>query len=351
MPKAIQIRQNTIGLNTRVQETGGPRGAGQVSREVAAELEKERDDYVAQTEENAYLKGQTVLSEDLERIERNNQADPDALTESLEEYGTSFLDEVSDPNTRARYELQISKASQTAIARATAKRKTIIDEESRLNNLQAFDGIKNTLPGIAQGLLNPDAAIALTAAEQMQEAILRTEGVLGATDVNGVPLFNASFRANQLGDLRDTALQTAASTWIDNQPDKAAALESFLAGELNIQLPNAEGDFDTVNVRDSMSQQTVALVQRSANTQIAEQEAQDKAQRNILTSQLELAIEVAADDPRRDPALMGPSAPALSKTQKLNNILQQIDAAPAYNDTPEGIVKGNTLRKLSLIHI
>lgn len=339
------ITQKTIGINARVQETGGPKGAAGVYRKVASETAQQRDNIVAKAADNAYLQGQVVLSKDLERIESEHPTDPESLTQALQEYGDSFLDEVGDPNTRARYELQITKASQSAIARTTAKHRTIVNEQTRFNNLQAFEGIKATLPGISQGLLNPDPVVALAAGEQLQEALSRTQGIMGATDANGVPVFNASFRVNQLTDLKDTALQTAAASWIDSQPDKAAALETFEAGELTIQLPDGEGGFDTVNVRDSVSPQTSRLIQSSAKAQIAEQRAIATQQRNVLTSQLELAIETVQNDTAPDPSIMGPSAPAMSKAQKLGGILQQIDQAPAYNDTPEGIIKGNALRK------
>lgn len=345
MVSDVKIRPSTLTLNARVQETGGPLGQAKLSREIAGELRQERDNFHAQAVENAYLKGQTVLSKDLERIENEHKSDPDALSEALDEYGQSFLDEVNDPEMSARFELQLQKAGQSAIARATAKRKTIINEQARFDNLQAFESIKARLPGVARGLLSTDTATALAAREEMQEILMRGSGIVGTTDADGVPLFNASFRSNQLVDLKDTALQTAASTWIENQPDKVKALETFENGELSLELPDGQGGFETVNLRDSVSPQTARLIQASAKAQIAEQKAAIEQQRSLTSSNIELAIELAADDPLPDPNTVGPPEPVLTKAQKLGNILQQIDNNPLYTSTPEGIIKGNTLRK------
>lgn len=345
MAREAPITQRQIGINARVQETGGPQGGAQLSANVAADLRQRRDNYQAQAMENAYLKGTTSLTQNLERIENEHQNDPDALSEAIEDYSTSFLDEVTDPNMSARFELQLQKASQTAIARATAKRQTIINEQARFDNLQSLETIKSRLPSVARGLLSQDDAIALAASEEMQEILQRGTGMMGATDANGQPLFNASFRVNQLNELKDTALQSAVEDWLDTQPDKTAALDIFEKGELTIKLPNADGDFDTVNVRDSVSPQTARLIQQEAKTQISEQQALVKQQRNVVSSNIELAIETVRSDPPQDPNAVGPQLPTMTRAEKLNTLLQQIDSSPIYNDSPEGIIKGNSLRQ------
>ncbi|MGB0817417.1 MAG: hypothetical protein ACPGQQ_00830 [Candidatus Puniceispirillaceae bacterium] len=338
--KKVPITQKSVTINARVQETGGPMGGAQLAQSVAAELRDKRDDYQQQAIENAYLKGQTVLSRKMSEIEEQYQSDPDGLAEALEEYSTSFLDEVSDPNMSARFQLQIEKASQSAISRATAKRKTIINEQARFDNLTAFEAIKARLPSISAGLLDPDDAIALSAGQELQEVLARAQGIFGATDADGVPLFNAQFRVNQLTDARDVALGSAAQAWFDAQPDKVQALKDFEEGSLNIALPNADGGFDQINVRDSVSPQTARMFQTAAKAEIAQIKALNKQQQDLVASRLELAIETADLPPA--PEEIGPQP---TVTQRLNNVMQQIDNNPIFNSTPDGQIKGNQLRK------
>jgi len=345
MARQVPITQKQISLNARVQETGGPRGPAQLSQNIAGELRQRRDQYQEQAIENAYLKGTTVLARDLDRLEQQHKNDPDALGAALEEYGTSFMDEVNDPNMRARFEVQLEKGGQTALARATASRNALIGEQARFDNLQAFETIKARLPSISRGLLSADNAIAEAASQELQEVLMRSQGIMGATDPDGMPLFNAAVRVNQLVDMKDTALQSATEDWLENQPDKLAALQSFDDGELTINLPNGEGGFDTINVRDSVSPQTAKLIQSAAKAQIAEQNALIEQQRAVTSSNLELAIETVRDDPAPDPAAVGPQLPQLSRAEKLGMVLQQIENSPLYNDTPEGIIKGNQLRQ------
>jgi hypothetical protein len=344
MVKQAPITQKRMTINARVAETGGPLGPVRLQKNVAAELLQRRDDYQAQAIENAYIKGQTVLSKDLERIENENKTDPEALGAALEDYGTSFLEEVSDPTMRARYELQLQKAGQSALARVTAKRNQIVNEQARFDNLQGLESIKAKLPGLATGLLSSDNAVALAASEELQEVMARGTSMMAATDADGVPLFNSSFRVNQLTDIKDTALQSATSAWLESQQNKVEALKTFEEGGLLISLPDGEGGFDDINVRDSVSPQMERLIKSEAKTQIAEQEAAVAQQRAVMSSNLELAIATVQDDPVPDSNAVGPNPPSYSRAQKLGVLLQQIDNSPVYNSTPEGVIKGNQLK-------
>lgn len=343
MVSDVPIRRDTIRLNATVQETGGALGGARNLANLANTLTQKRDQYQAQATENAYLKGQVNLSKKLNDIQKEYESDPEGMRTAIEEYTSGFLSEVSDPAMKARFNLQIEKASNTALARATAKRNAIIDEEARFNNLTALEDVKARIAQVGPGLLSGDDAIAISAAEEMQEILSRGASALDATGADGMPLFNASFRVNQLSDAKDLALQSATESWLDSQPDKVAALEKFTSGELSIQLPDGEGGFDVINVRDSVSPQTASLIERSAQAQIARAEAAIKKQRALMVSNLELAIEMAQDDPLPDPNLVGPPEPIATKAQKLNMILQNIDQSPMFQDA-DGQIKANQLK-------
>jgi len=335
MVRQIPVERRTISVNPRVQETGGDFSGAKTTRDLANTLLNERDNYQQQAVQNAYLRGQVNLNDEMHRLEQQYSDNPDAMAVALKEHNTSFLGGITDPEMKGRFELQLNKAGQSILARSTQKRKRLINEQSKFDNLQALDAIKNQLPGISGGLLSSDDAVAMAAAEELQEVMLRGQGVLGTTDAEGLPLFGASFRVGQLGDLKDNVLQGAVSSWFEEQPDKVKALNIFESGELKLNLPDGEGGFDEVNVRDSVSPQAARFIQASANKQIAEAEAAAKQQRALTYSNMDLAITTAEADPET----------GMTKNQKLNNMLQQIDNNPMFSNTAEGIIKGNNLRK------
>lgn len=252
MVSEVPVTQNRIAINARVQETGGPTGGAQLSRNIAGELRSQRDQYQAKAAENAYLQGQTVLTRDLERIRNEHQADPETLSTALEEYGQSFLDEVSDPNMRARFQLQLEKNAQSAISQATARRQTIIDDEARFQAFQSIDLIETELANTAVNLYDPNPAVALAASEQIQEIMLRGQTVINQRSADGTPLIPAQQRASTLFAIRDSSYKAAASAWFDSQPNKLAAAQEWLDGNVSITLPDEDGNPLEVNLRDTM---------------------------------------------------------------------------------------------------
>lgn len=252
MVSEVPVTQNRIAINARVQETGGPTGGAQLSRNIAGELRNQRDQYQAKAAENAYLQGQTVLTRDLDRIRNEHQADPETLSTALEEYGQSFLDEVSDPNMRTRFQLQLEKNAQSAISQATARRQIIIDDEARFQAFQSIDLIETELANTAVNLYDPNPAVALAASEQIQEIMMRGQAVINQRSADGTPLIPAQQRASTLFAIRDSSYKAAASAWFDSQPNKLAAAQEWLDGNVSITLPDEDGNPLEVNLRDTM---------------------------------------------------------------------------------------------------
>lgn len=252
MVSEVPVTQNQIAINARVQETGGPTGGAQLSRNIAGELRNQRDQYQAKAAENAYLQGQTVLTRDLDRIRNEHQADPETLSTALEEYGQSFLNEVSDPNMRTRFQLQLEKNAQSAISQATARRQIIIDDEARFQAFQSIDLIETELANTAVNLYDPNPAVALAASEQIQEIMMRGQAVINQRSADGTPLIPAQQRASTLFAIRDSSFKAAASAWFDSQPNKLAAAQEWLDGNVSITLPDEDGNPLEVNLRDTM---------------------------------------------------------------------------------------------------
>ncbi|MCK5606290.1 hypothetical protein KAR91_30600 [Candidatus Pacearchaeota archaeon] len=262
-----------MSINANIQETGGPLGFARLSKQIAGELLVKRNAAQAQATQNAYLKGQTILSKEFNRIENENPSDPDNLSVALKEYGDAFLAEINDPNMEARFGLQIEKSSQSAISRATGKRTKIINDEHIFNNLQVFGEIQSTLPGITSGMASGDPALAMASAEELQETSLRIEDMLNATDSEGQHLFSPQFRVKQLSDFKDASVVGYATGWLDQEPDKAAALRAIQNGELTMPLPDGQGGIERVNVQEALTPRAMNVVKAEAKRQVAQQKS------------------------------------------------------------------------------
>lgn len=237
----IPITQKQIGINARVQETGGPTGNAQLSQNIANVAKNQRDQYQQQASENAYIRGQTMIAKEMQTLEQKYASDPAGLTEALDEYSNTFLEEVSDPNMRARFELQLQKSGGAAVAQATSRRQQIISDETRLSALQAVDGINRSLPSLVSAGTSKDPIVARTAMEAIQENMMRIDQIANQTDEYGQYIFTPEQRFKLVKDLKE---QVAFERAVANPDDYKA----FMDGSLIVQMPNAgESTMKTAN--------------------------------------------------------------------------------------------------------
>jgi hypothetical protein len=237
----IPITQKQIGINARVQETGGPTGNAELSQNIANVAKQQRDQFQQQAAENAYIRGQTMIAGELQTLEQKFASDPDGLSTALDDYSTTFLEEVSDPNMRARFELQLKKSGGAAIAQATSRRQKIISDETRLSALQAVDGINRSLPSLISAGTSKDPVVARTAMEAVQENMLRIDQIASQTDENGQYIFTPEQRFKMVKDLKE---QVAFERAVANPDDYKA----FMDGSLIVSMPNTgESTMKTAN--------------------------------------------------------------------------------------------------------
>lgn len=252
MVSEIPITRKQVVITSRIQETGGAEGPAQLSRMIAGETRRQRDNYQAQAMENAYLNGQVMLEREMTRISTENQNNPDAMTKALDEFGSSFLNEVNDPNMHARFKLQIERAASNEIAKATARRQAVIDDQSAFEALQSLDLLQNEFSNVAPELYSNDPAVALSAQERLQEITLRGTSIASMTNSQGQFIFTPQQRSSAIQGVRDGAGMAMVRAYFNTQEDKVQAAEDWLDGRVSVNLPNEEGGLDTINIRDMM---------------------------------------------------------------------------------------------------
>lgn len=331
------ITQQSVSINANVQETGGPQGEAQNLSNVANILEQKRDKVQEQAIDNAYIRGQKVITEELEKLSQQYPTDPDGLSNAIAEYSEGFLGDIDDDEMSARFDLQLTTAGTTAVNRARANRTRVINDQTVFEVLQGIETIKPDLRNISRGLLSADPDVRASSAVQFQEALSRIEFMASVTDQNGLPLFTANQRFSALSDMKDMALEGAVTEWISQQPDKTQALEAWQNGEIVLDLPDGEGGFESFNVRDTVSPRIGNLIETEAKRQIAEAKSAESRQRALNSSTYSLMIEQADNDFGPDPFA------GRGKIDKLTEIAQQVENDPLLNNSPEGLIKKNSI--------
>jgi hypothetical protein len=296
--REIPITQNQMAINTNVRITGGATGKAKVLDALSSELSQRSQSYQAKAQDTAYIKGQSLLINEMQKIETNNKFDPDAMANAFDEYGTAFLEEITDPNVRARYEAQIQTNAQDAVARSTALKQKQIDEENMFQSLQGLDLIQTEIANSATGLLDSDPMIAVSSGKKLQENMMRGQSIINQTGSDGLPLFSASQRSSTLLALRDASYKSATMTWYQAQENKLDAAEKWLNSEVVIQLPDDQGGFVDINLRETMPETSRAKIDneimgmmrdnislQAQRTQIEEKASKDLAERNFIEDQ------------------------------------------------------------------
>lgn len=252
MARDIQTYQRQLTIQGRIPRVDFGTQAVQTMEESSNMLLKQAGAMEERSTQNAYLRGQTTIAQQLNRMEMENKNDPDNLRTAIDNFSEKFLDEFADPELQARFELQLTEHGNAAVARATAGRNQIITEQGAYQTFVAMDGLQNETDQIALDYFTGDDATKATAGRRLQELMLRGQNILGQTGPDGTPFVSPAQRASFMFSLRDGTYTTMARAWMNSQPNPLTAASQWLDGNVQIQLPNEKGEMETVNMRDAM---------------------------------------------------------------------------------------------------
>lgn len=252
MPRDIKTYERQLTIQGRIPQTEFSTGGVKLMQRQSELLIKNAQDMQERSLQNAYLRGQTVISKELSRMETEFSSDPDNLSEGIANFSEKFLEEVYDPEIRARLELQLTEHGQAAVARATSKRNAIITEQGAYQTFMAMDGLQTEAEQVALDYFSGDVAMQESAAKRMQELMLRGNNILSQAGPDGTPYVSPAQRASFMFGLRDGTYETMARAWINSQPNKLQAASDWLDGNVSIELPDENGQMQKVNMRDTM---------------------------------------------------------------------------------------------------
>lgn len=333
----VEIRRynQQIGSLPQVEFTTAPARQVREAAELQGRRARESEERAI---ENTYLRSQKTLIQEFDRIEKQYQNDPDNMREAIDNFRSSFLDEVFDSELRGRLDLQIEKSASVSIAKATAGRQAIIDDQAAFEMLDSIDAIGAEIQGLSGDLFSGNQSVSLQSQAKLQEIIDRAKRILTQTSSDGTPLFTANQRFAALTGLKDQALEGGVMAWLDRQPNKSAALKQFESGALKIQLPDGKGGMETINVRDSLSPQIERTIRAEAKRQINEQEAKIKAQ---VQDDARLISNIYAVGQKVDPQKINETK-RLAAAVGLNDLAENLTfIEQTYDETQEFILNKN----------
>lgn len=252
MARDIKTYDRQLTISGRIPTTEFSTGAAKNVARQGELLIKNAKDMEDRALNNAYLRGQTTIAKELSRMEQENAADPDNLQTAIEGFSEKFLEEIYDPELRGRFELQLTEHGLASVARATSKRNAIITEQGAYQTFVAMDGLQTETEQVALDYFSGDPATQESAGRRLQELMLRGQTILGQTGPDGTPYVSPAQRASFMFGMRDATYETMARAWLNTQPNKLQAASDWLDGNVNVQLPDENGQMQTVNMRDSM---------------------------------------------------------------------------------------------------
>lgn len=332
MARDIQLPQRQVGLPSQLPQVKFSTAHIQLLDQVSSDLAKTARAMEDRAAENAYLKGQAVITSEVARMEEQYKNEPEQLKSALDSFSAKFLEEQYDPEVQQKLSLQFQEKGLHAIARATEGRNKIITEEGQFQTLSALNQIKQEAAQIGADVLSSNPAVKQAAAKSLQELTLRTQGIIKQKGPDGTYLLTPQQMISGLDDVVDGALENAAFSWFDNQKDKVSALKKFNDGTLKLTLPNGEGGFDEIDIKSRLSKQTARTFETEARRQISEAKAAAAEQRAKVSADLDIAID-SVDDPKQliqlqqvvnqNKGNLSPSAHA-QKIIRINNKLEKM---------------------------
>ena len=252
MPSSIPVTQRTLQLPQRIQEVQLSDAPAKLQARQAQIMGQQGQAIGERALNNAYLNAQTTMTKEVNRIELENQNDPENMKTALEGWSGKFLQNVYDPEIKGRLNLQLTEHSQAAIARGTARRNQQITEQGQYQTFLAMDSLGSEVDTAATDIFSTDPVVKLSAGRRLQEIMQRGSKILGQTGPDGTPYASPQQRATFLLGLRDSTFESVSRSWIASQPDKLAAAQDWIDGKVEIDMPNGDGTTSKINLRDSM---------------------------------------------------------------------------------------------------
>lgn len=223
--------------------------------------------------ENAYGQAQNTIAAEVSRIEREYPNDPMAIEEALGNFKETFFEEFNDAEVADRAMIQFDRTSLLAVERAKDGQQRIIDDQARFGALQSMDTIQREFLEVSKDIFSTNPQVSAAAQASLQETMDRLAGTLSQRDSKGMPLFTADQRFNALEQAKDAGIGGAAIAWINQQPDKDAALKTIQEGNLKLKLPDGNGGFQEISVKDSISPRALGMLESEAERQKKQIEA------------------------------------------------------------------------------
>lgn len=334
----IRPQGRTVQTVSNVQPAGQEAIAS--ARRNAADLNDLSANIMRRTEENAYNDYQIKLSEGLDRIERENQANPEAFKQAHAAYFKSFVKEVKIPTVRKALSTQYTADVIAAGRRVEKNFAGNLDQNGQLSALKGIDTLERELGGITTSLLTVKDPVEMMGAQTKFKDILgRYQNLATQRRSDGSMMFSPEFVVAKEGQLMDSTLGRSIVDMIKADPDPIKALQSLKDGSI--------GDFTAVlgykNPLDALSspdkraqvlaQAEVAINERAGAVKNSWKEVKAQAELNMAIDPL--AVDLQGEYEKFTMANQGLMTPEIASeiyTEHLGLMEKHVKAVKDFSD-------------------
>lgn len=250
MAREVQVRQAQL-LTPQIAEVQPSRAGEILANALGNTVATVSNAIREQSEKNYRLRLDGELKKELSRIERENLGNPETMQKALEDYHKDVMETVPYKRMRSEVNNVINENSIPILNRAFKAKRDQVDAETTEQLILNIDSVKNDIFNTSTELFSGNESASI-AALKIQQGIGDISRMLDATKSDGTPIFTAKERASKLLSTRDAMFQTAAKTWINQQPNKVEAYQRWKDGEVTVAFPDENGEIEQFNIRETI---------------------------------------------------------------------------------------------------
>lgn len=261
--------------------TGGIKNMEQLSRLSGAMAGKLQD-----VSEKLYLTDfESTARTMADDIVARNKADPEAMKTEFEAAYTG-LSKGASPFMEAELKARFDMMSRPFIAHAADLKTRIETDKLKESSLTVLKQATNMLEHNSAQMLNSNVPVAFDASRSAQLQLLTIDEMLSKTDANGLPLFDAGFRANFREEATQNIMSLGLKGWFDEQGNKSQAMQEVLSGQKKFKFYDAGGKVQReINPLEELDVRTFDKLKGYMERAVDAQQFQAERQRSVAQVQ------------------------------------------------------------------
>lgn len=287
----IPILRSQVGTQAKVDIINNDpmgdfyRSVGTTAQQIGDNINKMQQGLQQQAIKKSAHEGEIAISEKIGELKRKYQNDPDGLTAEFKPWQDEFVNGFQDEDLKRRFQVKAEASFQSLLTQNTVGKQRILDDDLKAGVLTNLNNLGNDIAISANGMFSANSQVAQNANVQFNVLLKNHSDALNETFTDGRPVLSASQRVAMASDIKDNAFRNAVL-------ENPQVWQKFQQGQLTINSGiDADGNVASINIRDSMSIEAIAKVEKTIEVQ---QKALQRQQEKQLKDEYSLLKDTLA---------------------------------------------------------